>query len=90
VYIIILKQRASRSLSGPLSSLAAGMLTVVPCSFQIREDFYEFHPKTIESPELWLNMCYNSFQFLYLLTLILKNKAEKFEKQQFSNSLFHL
>lgn len=70
LYIIILKQRVSRSLRGPLPSLAAWMLTVVPCAFQMREDFYEFDAKTIESPEFWLNMCYTSLQFLYLLTLI--------------------
>jgi len=70
LYIIILKQRVSRSLRGPLSSLAAWMLTVVPCAFQMREDFYEFDAKTIESPEFWLNISYTSLQFFYLLTLI--------------------
>ncbi|EFX82733.1 ABC protein, subfamily ABCC [Daphnia pulex] len=70
LYIIILKQRVSRSLRGPLSSLAAWMLTVIPCAFQMREDFYEFDAKTIESTEFWLNISYTSLQFFYLLTLI--------------------
>nr|QBM06364.1 ATP-binding cassette sub-family C member 7 [Daphnia magna] len=70
LYIMILKQRVSRSLRGPLSSLAAWMLTVIPCAFQLRGDFNEFDAKTLQNPEFWLDISYASLQFFYLLTLI--------------------
>lgn len=70
LFVIILKQRVSRSLRGPLLSLGAWMLTVIPCAFQLRKDISTFSAKAIESPEFWLDVSYVSIQFFYLLTLI--------------------
>ena len=72
VYVLILKQRVSRSLRGPLLSLTAWMLTIVPCIFKLRSEASNFEPhsKAWKSPDFWLDITYISMQLLYLLSLI--------------------
>lgn len=70
LFVIILKQRVSRSLRGPLLSLSAWMLTAVPCAFQLRRDFLDFNSHTKSNPEFWLSISYALLQFFYLLSLI--------------------
>lgn len=70
LFVIILKQRVSRSLRGPLLSLTAWMLTAIPCAFQVRRDFLDFDANTKHRPEFWLNISYAALQLFYLLTLI--------------------
>lgn len=76
MYTVILKQRVSRSLRGPLLSLAAWLLTVIPCIFQLRSYVITKDPILLENPEFWLEVSYAIFEFLYLVTLIPHGIAE--------------
>lgn len=77
LYISILKKRVSRSLRGPLPSLIAWLLTVVPCIFQLRSYVVAKDERLIENPEFWLDVSYAILEFLYLVTLIPSGIAER-------------
>ena len=70
LYIVILKQRVSRSLRGPLPSLSAWALTLIPSVFKLRGDVRQYNPDSLQSPEFWLDVVYGVLQLFYLLTLI--------------------
>ena len=70
VFVNILKQRVSRSLRGPLPSLAAWLLTVIPCAFQLRRLVQDYQPDHLLDSTFWLDISYAALLALYLITLI--------------------
>ena len=70
IYVIILKQRVSRSLRGPLLALLAWILTVIPCVFQLRKEISNFSEHSTSCFEFWLNIVNAVLQLFYLITLI--------------------
>ena len=70
IYVIILKQRVSRSLRGPLLALFAWILTVVPCVFQLRKEISNFNERSKSCFVFWLEVLKAVLQLFYLITLI--------------------
>ena len=70
IYVMILKQRVSRSLRGPLPALLAWVLTVVPCIFQFRKEISNFNEHSTSCFNFWLEVAEGLLQLFYMITLI--------------------
>ena len=70
LYVIILQQRVSRSLRGPLPALMAWILTVVPCVIRLRKQISIYSLSNELETEFLCAMISTSLQLLYLITLI--------------------
>nr|QST14991.1 ABCC10 protein [Diaphanosoma celebensis] len=70
LYVIILQQRVSRSLRGPLPALIAWILTVVPCVICLRKQIYIHSLESAIEAEFVSAVTTASLQLLYLITLV--------------------